>query len=806
MIALDTLRRRWPSLVGTGLTLAVAVAVLTVCGLLLVSARPVLPARYAAASVLVRPVPPGDPEAFAEPRPWPVERADALVAGLSRLDGVRAAIPVHRFYAQLVRDGAPLGDARDAAGWSATALGGYRLVSGRAPSAAEVAVSSGLGLAPGETVTLLTAAGPQPVTVSGTVDGPGLWVADDVARAWTGGVPVIGLLTRDGAAAATVASAANPLVGGDGVVLHGDGRAVLEPVGDTRIRWIGMQVLTGLSALGAFVSVFIVASTFAFATRRRHRELALLRLLGAVPGQVRRMIHGEVLLLGLAGGALGMPIGLLAAAPFGDWLVRTGFEPPTFTLTYPWWLPLAAVAVGVLVAQAGAGAAARRAARVSPLDALREAALDDRPMGWGRWLAGCAALAIAVLSGVAASGADGANLGSYALYAAMALVTAAALLAPAVLPPAVRLLTAPFAGSRGATALLVRQHTRTAARRTASTAAPVLLSVAFAMLVGGMVQTTTAFYGLSKVTAAGAAAVVVPDGTPGLSDAAVTAARGRSALPTTLYDGPEPLPAVGIGTAEHALFTVATGDLSALARTPLDATPPAHELPAAVTSGFAERTGWVLGSGHPVSGPDGRERTLSVVAVVSGGPAPAEILLDRAAVRAMEPSALTPVVYTERLAASGPLAGLGARPLTAAAYAEAGSADDDRLVWVFTALLIGVSAGFGLLAVVNTMVMSTAARAGDLRVLRLSGATRRQVLGMLAAETSAVVVVGAGLGLGVALAALAAMARGLSTQLGVAVPMVVPWGTLAATVGVCLVLAVAAALPPAARRRSFSAE
>ncbi|MFC7761590.1 hypothetical protein ACFQY4_28765 [Catellatospora bangladeshensis] len=109
MIALDTLRRRWPSLVGTGLTLAVAVAVLTVCGLLLVSARPVLPARYAAASVLVRPVPPGDPEAFAEPRPWPVERADALVAGLSRLDGVRAAIPVHRFYAQLVRDGAPSG-------------------------------------------------------------------------------------------------------------------------------------------------------------------------------------------------------------------------------------------------------------------------------------------------------------------------------------------------------------------------------------------------------------------------------------------------------------------------------------------------------------------------------------------------------------------------------------------------------------------------------------------------------------------------------------------------------------------------
>ncbi|MEV4417516.1 FtsX-like permease family protein [Catellatospora sp. NPDC049609] len=808
MIALASLRRRWPELVGTVVTLAVAVAVLTVCGLLFFSARPVVPDRYAAAPVVVRPVAPTDAEAFTEPRPWPVERADALVAGLARVDGVHAAIPVHRFYAQLMLDGRPAGAAQDATGWPAAALAGPATAvpaSGRAPAApGEVVVDRGLGLAPGAAVTLLTAAGPEPFTVVGTVDGPGLWVSDELARARAVGVPAIGLLTRDGTGVAAVAAGAAALVGEDGVVLAGDDRGLLEPVADARTRWIGMQVLSALSALGVFVSVFIVASTFAFATRRRHRELALLRLIGAVPRQVRRMIHGEVLVLGLAGGVLGVLAGLAAAAPFGGWLVRTGFEPATFTVTYPPLVPGAALLVGVLVAQAGAWAAARRAARISPLDALREAALDDKPMSRTRWLAGLAALAVAILSGVAATRTSGANLGTYALYVAMALVAAGSLLAPVLVPPAVRLLTAPFARGRGATVLLVRQHTRTAARRTASTAAPVLLSVAFAVVVGGMVQTTTAFYGLNRVTAVGAASVVVPDGTPGLSDAAVAAGGGHSALATTLYDGPEPLAAVGVGSAEHGLFTVASGDLAALSTQPPaktgEASPTeAPVLAAAVTEAFAERVGWAVGDTHPVSGPDGRPHTLHVVAVLSGGPAPAGILLDRAAVRTMDPSALTPVVYSVRPADSAAVRGLGARWVTAAAYAREAGDEDDRLVWVFTVVLIGVSAGFGLLAVVNTTLMAAASRAGDLRVLRLSGATRRQVLGALAAETAAVVLVAGGVGLAVAVAALAALARGLTVQLGVGVPMVVPWDTLAATVGVCLVLAVAAALPPAAR-------
>ncbi|WP_144123659.1 FtsX-like permease family protein [Catellatospora sichuanensis] len=795
MIALASLRERRRSLLGTLVTLAVAVAVLTVCGLLLASARPVTPDRFAASPVLIRPVPPKTPEAFTEPRPWPKEQAQALAVRLSAVPGVSEAVLVQRFYVQLVRDGRPVAGERDAYNWSAAALGGHRLATGRAPAGSdEVVLGAALDVPVGARVDLLTAAGPEHFTVTGTVDGAGMWVTDEVAGARGGGVPVIGLLTAADADVAGVAAASAAAVGTDGVALAGDARGALEPVGDARTRWIGMQVLSALSALGVFVSVFIVASTFAFATRQRERELGLLRLLGAVPRQVRRWVLGEVLLLGLLGGAVGVPAGLLAAGPMARWLVRTGFEPASFTVLYQPVVPVAAMAAGVLVALVGAWAAARRAARVGPLAALRTAALDDRPVTLARMIAGGVALAAAVAAGVAATRASGADLGTYALYAAMALVTAGSLLAPVLLPPAVRLLTAPFAGGRGATVLLVRQHVGTAARRSASAAAPVLLCVAFTVLIGGMVQTTTAYYGLNRVTAANATAVVVPDGTPGLSDPAVTAAGGLSTLPTTLYDGTEPLPAAGITPAEHTVLTVGDGSLTALHRSPAEK--PAV-VPVAVAEGFAVSAGWAMGSTHPVFGPDGNLIMLEVVAVLTAGPLPAGILLDRAVVRAMDPSALTTVVYSGQPGPATALAGLGARSLSAAAYAAGGQEEDDRLVWVFTAVLIGVSAGFGLLAVVNTMLMSTTGRAADLRVLKLSGATRGQVLGVLAAETAVVVATGAALGLAVAVAALAALARGLSVQLGVAVPMVIPWGTLAATVGVCLVLAVAAAILPA---------
>ncbi|SCG72004.1 ABC transporter permease [Micromonospora halophytica] len=150
-----------------------------------------------------------------------------------------------------------------------------------------------LGLLPGGPITLLTAAGPGPYTVTGLVDAPGVYVADEVAAALAPGVRGIGLLVAPGADPGEVAEAARGVVGGDGRALTGDRRSALEARGDARTRWIGMQVLTATAALARFVTVFVVASTFAFTFAQRRRELGLLRAVGATPRQVRRMVRSS---------------------------------------------------------------------------------------------------------------------------------------------------------------------------------------------------------------------------------------------------------------------------------------------------------------------------------------------------------------------------------------------------------------------------------------------------------------------------------------------------------------------------------
>ncbi|WP_380282116.1 FtsX-like permease family protein [Kitasatospora purpeofusca] len=116
---------------------------------------------------------------------------------------------------------------------------------------------------------------------------------------------------------------------------------------------------------------------------------------------------------------------------------------------------------------------------------------------------------------------------------------------------------------------------------------------------------------------------------------------------------------------------------------------------------------------------------------------------------------------------------------------------------IFLLILIGMSLGYTCLAVANTLLMATAERAADFRVLRLSGATRRQVLRIAAAEAVLAVGLGTALGLAVAVTTLLGVRSGLSAQLGTRVELALPWGTMALTVGVCLLLAVLAGVLPA---------
>ncbi|MER6142104.1 ABC transporter permease [Streptomyces sparsogenes] len=800
-LAVATVRARPVSFAGSFAALCLGVAMLTMSALILLAGDTGVPGRYAGAPVLVRSAQStGTDGVFLERAPWSARQTRDLTRALSAVPGVRRAVPDRSFYAQAVVDGEPVGRQRKGDrlghGWSSAALGPYRLTAGRAPHRpGEVALGRGLGARPGERITLLTAAGPARFTVSGTVDGPGYYLTDERAAALSGGVRVIGLLTEEGADPGAVAAAARSAVQEAGQVLAGAARGELAPARDAKTRWIGGQVLTAMAVLSGFATVFVVASTFAFGVAGGRRELGLLRTVGATGRQLRRLLYGQALAVGAAGAGAGALLGAAFAPALGAVLTDAGFLPPGFAVHRPAWVLAAAFAAGLAVALTAVWSASRRAARTGPLEALREAASDDRPMTRARAVTGIAFTALGCAAAAATAFADPTDMTGLALVTAVGLITGVTLLVPAVVPPLVRAVTRPLARRRGALGMLVREGTLAAVRRTASTTAPVLATVGFVVLITGNTQTSVHSYADRDTASVRArAAVVARDGTPGLSDAAARSVPGTGPLATTVYAGAARTPweAAGVDPARfaevHPRLRAVSGSLARL------------DGPGTVA---VTRSALASLDGHTaveVTFEDGRTEKLRIVAVLADGtaPAPYTALLPRHTVRSHDPTALTDVVYRTGPAASpAALRQLGAEEVGVAAYAGRADAEEDRLVEVFTLLLVGMSAGCTGLAVANTLLMATADRLRDLRLLRLSGATTRQVLATVAAETTFVVALGSVLGALTALPSLLGIRAGLSGSLGVPVRLVVPLTPVAVAVAGCLVLALAASVLPA---------
>ncbi|MEV0718836.1 FtsX-like permease family protein [Asanoa sp. NPDC050611] len=775
MLAWSTVRERWTGFVGSFVALTLGVGVLTASLVVFVSAQPAVPDRLAGAAVIVQsPAGGADAESYVEYVPWSAQRADDLAGTLSAVPGVAAAVPDRSFYAQLVLDGRPVGDpqAGDPIGhaWSTAALAPYHLAAGAAPTSdGEVALDAGYGLAPGSTATVLTATGPRDLRVTGTVDGPGIYVADAELAP---GVRAIGLVLKPDADPDAVAAAARAAIGDAGTVVAGDARTALEPEAVTRVRWLGTQLITVMVVLAAFATVFVMASTAALNAYQRRRELALLRAIGATPRQTRRLLLGEALVVGVVSAAAGAVLGVLAAPVLGDLLVRAELEPAGFAPSPSLLAVGPAVLTGIVVAVAGAWVAARRAARVRPLEALREAAVDRHAMTLPRWvfggLSGVVGLALAVLTATS----DGDSALTMAIFSAMALILACTLLAPVLIPPVLRALTFPL--RRSATGEVVRESAGTAIRRTAATAGPILLTVGFATLILGMVKTMSPAFGGEDARALGVDTIVTADGTPGLSDAAVAALPGTvlSGLSTQVFVDGTPVDALGVVPGAVPV----RGDAGALT---------------ADTAVVADPR-WQAGDTLRLTFPDGEAVPLRVAASVEPGTLTTPIVLPRDLVRAHDPSALTLTAYVRGVPPTAVPGGPGVRAQDPLAY-TAGD-DEDQLVWLFVLVMVGMSVGYTSIAVANTLVMATGDRRRDFRVLRLSGATSRQVLRMVGAETALVVVFGTAVGALVALPALLGIRAALAEMTGVAVRLVVPWPELSVVVAVCAGLALGAAL------------
>lgn len=770
MLALANVRGRWGSFAGSFATLVLGVTLIATTLLVYLAATPHTPERLAAAPVVVHaPIASSDAGIMNALRPWSTAQAEQLAARVRAVDGVADVVVDRSFYAQPVVDGKVLGEAEGPPmghNWSSARLGAYTLVEGSAPSTdGEVAVDRDLGVAVGAPLTLLTGDGPRAFTVVGTVDGPGYYVSDALAAQLAPGVTALGILGPS-----AVADAVQAAVGEAGTAVTGDDRRVLEPEHAAKVRWLGTQLLTAMVALGGFVTVFVVSSTFALAALHRRREIGLLRLVGATPRQIRRMIAGESLVVGVAAALVGAALSLVTAPLLGRFLVRSGLENQDLVVR-PAVLPLTvAIVTGVLVAITGAWSASRKAARTSPVEALRDAAVEKRPMSLVRWI--CALLAAGVTGwlAVATASASAEHRVDNALFTAMAAIVAATALAPVVLGPLARLITLPLLRAQGAVGLLVRGETLAAARRTAATAAPVIATVGLAVLLSSMVATMREAYPLGEARELGGIAVAVPDGTPGLSEAALAAVGTPTAdLATRVYVGP-------------AVFE-ATGSAEVPAGTVVLSRPAADGLKAAV------------GSSVDVVLPDGASVSLGVsriAAALSDG----DVALNRATVREHDPSALGSFVLgVPPTASPGP----GVAVVDARTYAESQYAEDTRLLWLFAMVLIGLSVGYTGIAVANTMAMAAQSRRADRAVLARTGATRGQIRRVVATETAFVVGVGAVLGLAVVLPGLLGMRAGLAEETGAEIALRLHWPTLAWVVAACGVLALTTALTTSRR-------
>ncbi|MET7617737.1 FtsX-like permease family protein [Streptomyces sp. NPDC005408] len=594
------------------------------------------------------------------------------------------------------------------------------------------------------------------------------------------------------------------------VMLLGLATAMALPGGEAVVSLVAALGTAG--GVSAFVSAFVVASTFSYVVAQRRRELGLLRLAGATRAQVRRTVLAEALVLGIVASATGCALGRLAAPRMVRWLADVGMAPPDLTLGQQNWPLHAAFWTGLLVALAGVAVAAGRAGRLGPLDALRTADLDAGVMTAGRWFWGLGLVLTAAALIVTALVTDPADLLHRKTYTVqpMVLISACGLLAPVLARPLLRAFTWLPARWTSYAGRLVRENASAALRRTGAVAAPVLVSVALTGSLAGALETVSAARTTEARSRTAADFVAVPHtSSPDALAAALRAVPGVTVSPSALttlslveQDGTvvrsEARTAEPATLATTARLPVLTGSVSALD-----------------DDGIVLPEEWgqtTVGAPVQVVRADGSRATLRVAAVLRDGLGDNGLYVtarngpgarvDRIEIRL---TAAADVTTPDLLRAAARPFGttVATREEWLAATAPAAS----RIAWLRTVLVLGLALTYTGIALANTLVMATTDRRRELALLRLAGATRAQVIRLVTTESVLVVAVGAVLGCAVAAIQLGTMHAGLAL-LGAGAPLVVPWRSLGLVTGACLLIAAPCAALAAAwalRRRPVTA-
>jgi putative ABC transport system permease protein len=223
----------------------------------------------------------------------------------------------------------------------------------------------------------------------------------------------------------------------------------------------GMRMARAFSLL---VAVFIITNTFLINVTQRRKQLGIMRAIGGTRQQIAGMVFREAMLMGVIGTVIGSALGVLAAhlltRAMGS-LYQAKLPPIELTM----WPFIVGTACGIGISLISAALPARKAAHLSPLEAMRDVRAEELE-GSSRSLVIFGACAIAAGLVVMFLSVRGILPMLNAVWAAVLILIGVVLMIPMVLDPlssAVAMVFKRFAPVEGKLARLqlLRHHSRT---------------------------------------------------------------------------------------------------------------------------------------------------------------------------------------------------------------------------------------------------------------------------------------------------------------------------------------------------------
>ncbi len=762
-------------------------------------------------------------------------RVDAgVLSEVQAADGVAEAEGFVQGFAQYVdKDGEPIGNPGQGAptlgfSWSDSEdLNPFRIVDGRPPAGPDqVVVDKGTadeeGFAVGDTVTILTKDGPGEFTVAGivtfgTADSPAgatvalfsLAAAQEL-MAEPGKFDSISAVAEEGVSQEQLADSVREAVSDEAnlEVLTGD--EITEEQQDDIASNLSFftTFLLVFAIVALIVGAFVIYNTFGILVAQRSRELALLRAIGAGRGQVIGSVMIEALAVGIVGSAAGIGLGVLLAAGLRALLNAVGLDIPTASLVVTGGTVIACTIVGLLVTTVAAVFPALRAARIPPIAAMRAVALDTSGHSRTRVLIGLLITAIGVLLLVRGLFVGGSNaLLSVGVGAGLVFLGVTAL-GPVLARPVTRFIGAPLPRLRGITGKLARENAMRSPKRTASTAAALMIGVGLVGLITIVAASTKA--SIEKVIDESFTGdFVIDSGTFGFGGISPE-------LADQLNQQPEIEAATGIRVAYARIdgrgqavigldpttaFDIV--DVGVVQGSPDDL----GETGIAVNDDVADDDDLQIGSNVPVGFADSGEQIFQVAMIYTEDQLVGGYFIGRPAFEANVADQFDFQVYVLKaddvsIEEARAVIDRVAEPFANAEVEDLSEFKQSQLdqvnqfLYIIYALL-ALAVVIALFGIANTLALSIIERTHELGLLRAVGMTRRQLRSAIRWESVLTAVFGSLLGLGIGLFFGWALVEALKDE-GLT-EMVVPVGQLVGIVLVAALAGVGAAILPARR-------